>query len=43
MLAGWPCCCSGIQAELIKEEGFLTNDPKEVTCKRCLANMKRAG
>lgn len=43
MLAGWPCCCSGLAAIKVKEDGNMSNDPKEVTCKRCLKNMERAG
>ena len=42
-LAGWPCCCSGLAAMKAKEEGLITGVPKEVTCKKCLSNMEKAG
>lgn len=40
-LAGWPCCCSGWLAELAVERGSLTRDPARVTCRRCLATMRK--
>lgn len=35
-LAGYPCCCSGYRAELIKARNDLTTDIEKVTCKSCL-------
>lgn len=43
MLKGWPCCCSGITAMQIKEEGNQTRDLEKVTCKKCLRSLERAG
>lgn len=37
---GYPCCCSGRRAEMIKYKGSLTTDPDKITCKMC-ANMVR--
>ena len=33
---GWPVCCSGYRAELIKAKKHLTENIKEVTCENCL-------
>lgn len=40
-LPGWPCCCSGDRAERIAAAGNQSRCPSEVTCRRCLATMRR--
>lgn len=40
-LPGWPCCCSGERAEKIGAAGAQTRIPHLVTCKRCIATMRR--
>lgn len=43
-LQGWPCCCSGPTAYHIRLKGMMNGrDPKEVTCKRCQAVLRKAG
>ena len=39
-LAIWPKAICGVKLSVISE-GFLTTDDQLVTCKRCLAKMKR--
>lgn len=43
MRAGWPCCCSGLAAYNIKEEGNMTNAQEQVTCKKCQKLLRKAG
>ena len=43
-LRGWPACVSGRRAEAIKARGMMNgSDPKQVTCKRCQALLRKAG
>ena len=44
ILRGWPACVSGRRAYIIRGEGKMNgSDPKEVTCKRCQALLRKAG
>jgi hypothetical protein len=44
MLRGWPCCCSGERAEVIRQFGLMNaHEPEQVTCKRCQALLRKAG
>lgn len=40
-LSGFPCCCSGYRAELVKARGDLTTDPEKVTCTNCIKRLER--
>ncbi len=42
ILAGWAACCSGDKARRIRERNQHTINREAVTCKRCLALMKKA-
>lgn len=42
-LRGWAVCCTGRRCEKIRTEGEWTFIPKYVTCKKCLATMRRGG
>ena len=41
ILAGWAACCSGINAENIRDRKEHTHDRQAVTCKRCLKMLDK--
>lgn len=43
MLEGWASCATGDRAYKIRDEGNQTIDEDEVTCGRCIKNMRAAG
>ena len=43
MLRGWASCTTGDAAYRVREQGNYSMNKEDVTCQRCIANMKAAG